>query len=233
MDCTSCHDRVRSEVKPPLPAGGDPRIGKPEDAGEGNKAAQAGRQASLSSGMSQMMAATMAGRSASTVMDTRRREFIRARFDCLVDEVRANVGQVIKKGDPLVGLFSTDLFAAKIDYKTAQRELESKQDRLRWSQEMLAKGYVTQGQSTADRNAEENARLRVQLARDKLHVLGLDDEAIGRIGKEGDKARARLMLRSPVTGTVVQRAAVLGNRYNTNDILMVIAATPPEKPAVP
>jgi multidrug resistance efflux pump len=213
----------------PPPEGGDPRIGKPENAGEGNKTAQAGRQASPSAGMSQMMAAMMAGGRPQPTDRT----FIRARFDCLVDEVRVNVGQVIKKGDPLVGLFSTDLLAAKIGYKTAQSELESRQDRLRWSQEMLVKGYVTQGQLTADRSAEESARLRVQLARDKLHVLGLDNEAIARIGKEGDKERARLTLRSPVTGTVIRRDAVLGNRYDTNDVLLVIAATPPEKPAVP
>jgi ketosteroid isomerase-like protein len=228
MDCTSCHSRLRSEVTLP-PEGGDPRIGKPENTGEGNKSAQAGRQAPPSTGMGQMMAAMMAmGRP-----QPADRAFIRARFACLVEKVHVNFGEVVKKGDPLLDVFGTDLVAAKIGYKTAQSELESRQERFRWSQEMLAKGYVSQGQLTAERNAEENARLRVQLARDKLHVLGLDNEAIGRIGKEGDKERARLTLRSPVAGTVIRRDAVLGNRYDTNDVLMVIAETLPEKPAVP
>ena len=98
---------------------------------------------------------------------------------------------------------------------------------------MHAKGYVAQGQLTAERNAEENARLRFRLARDKLHLLGLDDEAIARVGKEGEREGARLTLRSPVSGTVIQRTAVLGDRYNTNDVLVVIAVTPPEQPAAP
>jgi RNA polymerase sigma factor (sigma-70 family) len=233
MDCTSCHSsRPRSEVMPPLPEGGDPRIGKPEDAGEGNKTAQAGRQASPSSGMSQMMAAMMAGRTGRRPQPADR-AFIRARFDCLVEKVHVKVGEVVKKGDPLLDVFGTDLVAAKIGLKTAQSEVESRQDRLRWSQEMLVKGYVTQGQLTADRNAEESARLRFRLARDKLHLLGLEDEAIARVGKEGEREGARLTLRSPVSGTVIQRTAVLGDRYNTNDVLVVIAVTPPEQPAAP
>ncbi len=230
VDCTSCH-------QPPHPAGiqpperGELRIGKLTHAGDWNKAPQAGQPAPSPSAMQQMTDRTVAmGKEKPQPAD---RVFIRARFDCLVDEVRVNVGEVVKKGDPLLRLFSTDLFQAKLDYKTAQWELESKQRQLRWYQEMLAKGFRSEGQLTADRNAEENSRLRVQLARDNLHVLGLHDEAIGRIGMEDEKERERLVLRSPVAGTVMQRAAVLGNRYNTNDVLVTIAPKPSEKPAVP
>jgi biotin carboxyl carrier protein len=160
-------------------------------------------------------------------------EFIRARFDCLVEKVLVNVGEAIKKGDPLLGVLSTDLVAAKIDYRTAQRELERSQSRVRWSQEMLAKGYVSQAQLLAEQNAEDQGRLQVLRAADKLHVLGLDDEAIGRISKEDDRERGRLTLCSPYTGTVIGRAAVLGNRYNTDDVLITIAVMPSQKPAVP
>ena len=44
---------------------------------------------------------------------------IRPRFDTLVEKVRAELGQKVKKGDPLVDLFSTDLAAAKNDFQTA------------------------------------------------------------------------------------------------------------------
>ena len=227
IDCTVCHNRPHPAAMQP-PEQGDLRVAKLKHAGDWKIAPQAGGQASSQSAMQPMMAAMM-GMQKPQPAD---RTFIRARFDCLVEKVHVNVGEAVKNGDPLLDLFSTDLVAAKIDYKTAQSELEAKQSRLRWSQEMFAKGFVSEGQLTADRNAEESSRLRVQLARDKLHVLGLGEEAIGRIGKEGEKEGARLTLRSPVTGTVVQRAAVLGNRYNPNDVLVTIAAAPSEKPAV-
>ena len=44
---------------------------------------------------------------------------IRPRFDTLVENVRAELGQNVKKGDPLVDLFSTELAAAKNDFQTA------------------------------------------------------------------------------------------------------------------
>ena len=44
---------------------------------------------------------------------------IRPRFDTLVEKVHAELGQKVKKGEPLVDLFSTDLAAAKNDFQTA------------------------------------------------------------------------------------------------------------------
>ena len=44
---------------------------------------------------------------------------IRPRFDTLVEKVHAELGQKVKKGDPLVDLFSTELAAAKNDFQTA------------------------------------------------------------------------------------------------------------------
>jgi len=150
-----------------------------------------------------------------------------------VEEIHVKVGQTVKKGDPLVALFSTDLVAAKIDYKTARSELEREQSKLRWSQEMFAKSYVSEGQLSAARNAEERRRLRVQLARDKLSVYGLTEEEIENIEKEDSHRKARLTLRSPIAGTVIEVGAVPGNLYDTKDVLMVIHGTQPDKPTVP
>ena len=132
----------------------------------------------------------------------------------------------MKKGDPLLELFSTDLAAAKIEYKTAQGDLMRDQDKLRWSQDMFDKGNPVAGlKFNAARNAETRSRLKLQLAKDKLlNVLGLDDEAIGRIEKESDEARARMTLRSPVDGIVIEVDAKPGNLHNTKSVLAVIEA---------
>src|SRR5271165_2876240 len=44
---------------------------------------------------------------------------IRPRFDTLVERVRVERGEKVKKGDPLVDLFSTELAAAKNDLQTS------------------------------------------------------------------------------------------------------------------
>ncbi len=44
---------------------------------------------------------------------------VRLQFDSRVDKVLVDLGSVVKKGDPLLELFSTDLAAAKSDYELA------------------------------------------------------------------------------------------------------------------
>src|SRR5947208_4250625 len=43
---------------------------------------------------------------------------VRPRFDTLVVKVLATLGQKVKRGDPLVELYSTDLASAKSDFQT-------------------------------------------------------------------------------------------------------------------
>ena len=44
---------------------------------------------------------------------------VRPRFECRVDRVLVDLGQSLKKGDPVMELFSTELAAAKNDYQAA------------------------------------------------------------------------------------------------------------------
>ena len=44
---------------------------------------------------------------------------VRTQFDSRVDKVLVDLGSTVKKGDPLLELFSTDLAEAKSDYETA------------------------------------------------------------------------------------------------------------------
>jgi RNA polymerase sigma factor (sigma-70 family) len=158
---------------------------------------------------------------------------LRPQFDCRVEKVLVKVGQTVKEGDPLLELFSIELAEAKMEYTTARSESERHHSRIRWSQAMFDKGFLSEGQLKADRNAEERSRLRSQVARDKLHVLGLDDEAIRRLEKEGDEEKARMTFRSPVGGIVASVGAEPGNRYDTKSVLVLIAPASSNSPAVP
>ena len=44
---------------------------------------------------------------------------VRSQFDSRVDKVLVDLGSIVKKDDPLLDLFSTDLAAAKSDYEVA------------------------------------------------------------------------------------------------------------------
>ena len=90
---------------------------------------------------------------------------------------------------------------------------------------------------TDTRNDENKSRLAVTTAREKLVVLGVPEEQIDPLVKNLNPAelpgagcilhnvidKAKMTRLSPVDGFVVLRDVVPGNRYDTTDVLMVIA----------
>ena len=56
---------------------------------------------------------------------------VRPQFDSRVDKVLVDLGSIVKKDDPLLELFSTDLAAAKSDYEMACQPVEPRQEGLR------------------------------------------------------------------------------------------------------
>jgi cobalt-zinc-cadmium efflux system membrane fusion protein len=161
---------------------------------------------------------------------------IRPRFDTLVERVRAELGQKVQKGDPLVDLFSTDLAAAKNDFQTAYVQWQHDLT-LRLLREKLFETKAISEQLLVDtRNDENKSRLTLSTARQKLRVFEVPEDQIERLIKNLDPAKvpskdqmgdvvdkARMTRLSPVDGIVIVRDVVPGNLYDNNDVLMVIA----------
>jgi cobalt-zinc-cadmium efflux system membrane fusion protein len=161
---------------------------------------------------------------------------VRARWDTLVETVRADLGQLVQKGDPLVDLNSTDLAAAKNDVQAKYVQWQRDLRLLRLDEKLLAGASAVAGQKVIDdQNAENKSRLDYSTARDKLRILGVPDAEIDPLirslsdnpttaaayGTVADKAK--MTLRARVPGIVIQREVVRGNFYDENDVLMVIA----------
>ncbi len=144
---------------------------------------------------------------------------VHPRFECRVDRVLVDIGQRLKKGDPVVELFSTELARAKNDYQTAVTQ---------WARD---KRVVDSTRKIAGENAlvieaennEAQSRLKARTAKEQLLVYGVTDEEIENIGKGDGLEKAKMILRSRGEGLVIQRMAVPGNFYDTKDTLMVIA----------
>jgi cobalt-zinc-cadmium efflux system membrane fusion protein len=161
---------------------------------------------------------------------------IRPRFDTLVERVHAELGQKVRKGDPLVDLFSTELAAAKNDYQLAYVQWQHDLT-LRNLKEDLIKTDAIARQNLVDaRNDENKSRLAFTTAKQKLKVFEVPDDQINRLIRNLDPAKvptmadmgdvadkARMTRLSPVDGVVISRDVVAGNLYDNNDVLMVIA----------
>jgi cobalt-zinc-cadmium efflux system membrane fusion protein len=161
---------------------------------------------------------------------------IRPRFDTLVERVRIATGQHVKKGDPLVDLFSTELAAAKNDYQTAYVQWQHDLTLRNLREELIKTNAISQQVLVDTRNDENKSRLALSTARQKLAVFEVPEDQIEALTRNLDPTKvptfeqmgdvvdkARMTRVSPVDGIVIARDAVPGNLYDTSDVLLVIA----------
>ena len=154
---------------------------------------------------------------------------IRPRFDTLVEKVYATLGQKVKKGDPLVDLYSTDLAAGQERLPDQVRPVAARPEALRPPQEA---GRDRRDLAAAlgrhpERRAEEPARLqpRPRQAHGLLRGPRGGDRPAARSGSAtrpidarqfGNVAdKAKMTLRAKADGIVIEREVVPGNYYET------------------
>jgi cobalt-zinc-cadmium efflux system membrane fusion protein len=148
---------------------------------------------------------------------------IRPMFKGRVDNVHVVVGQSVKKGDPLVDLYSTALAEAKANYEIEKIQWLYDKKLLEIRESLLQTNTVSKQLYEETKNNEMKNRREYEVARDKLVVYGLTPEEIENVEHEEGSQKARLTLRSPANGIVINREVAVGNLYDENDTLLTIA----------
>lgn len=148
---------------------------------------------------------------------------VRPVFDCRIDKVLVDIGSVVKEGDPLLEVFSTELAQARSDYETAVSQWTRDKKVLDYRAPLAESETIPRKELIEIENDEAKSRLQMKLAKDKLLIYGMTDEEIQK--SEGDDGidKARMTLRSRSGGVVVKRTVVPGNYYDAKDELMEIA----------
>ncbi|MGP0067586.1 MAG: efflux RND transporter periplasmic adaptor subunit [Isosphaeraceae bacterium] len=148
---------------------------------------------------------------------------VRTQFDnCRVEKVLVDLGSTVKKGDPLLELFSTDLAAAKSDYEVACSQWAHDKKVFDYKAPLAKENTLAKKELIEVENDEFQSRLKMKLARDKLLVYGLTEEEIKDAPNEDGVQKARMILRSRGDGLVVKKTVVVGNYYDSSDELMTI-----------
>jgi membrane fusion protein, heavy metal efflux system len=148
---------------------------------------------------------------------------VRPMFKGRVDKVHATVGQSVRKGERLIDLYSTELAAAKSTYEIERIQWLYDKNLVEIRESLLQSKTVSQQLYEETKNNEMKNRREYEVARDKLLVYGLTEEEVERVERETGAQKARLTLRSPIDGLVIDRDVAVGNLYDENDTLLVIA----------
>ena len=148
---------------------------------------------------------------------------VRSQFDSRVDKVLVDLGSVVKPGDPLLELFSTDLAVAKNDYETAVSQHARDKKVLDYKAPLAETNAIPRKDLIEAQNDEAKSNLQMKLAKDKLLVFGLTEKEIADVPNEDGVRKAKMILRSRAAGIVIKRSVVRGNYYDSKDELMQIA----------
>jgi RNA polymerase sigma factor (sigma-70 family) len=148
---------------------------------------------------------------------------IHSPFDCRSDKVLVDLGSSVRRGDPLLELFSADLVEAKSNYEATISQWVRDKKVLDYKTPLAEGNEIARKELIEAENDEAQSRLKMKLAKDKLLFYGLTEKEIENAKAQDGVQKARMILRSRADGVVVQRNVVPGNYYDSKDTLLEIA----------
>ncbi len=155
-----------------------------------------------------------------------------------VAELLVRLGDEVVKGDPLLVVESTELGESQSDYlqkrsatANAEPAVDLAKNSLERSQALYDKNQGIAFSEVQKREAEyrtalaalAGARAAEEAARNRLHLLGMSDEAVQLLAKTG-KIDPHFTVMAPIQGQVIEREATLGELVGPErEALLVIA----------
>jgi membrane fusion protein, heavy metal efflux system len=131
-----------------------------------------------------------------------------------VMDIRVSPGQQVAKGEALATLQSTELGKARAENLSAQAKLQLAQQTLNRKRRLAGEHIVAQREVQEAEASLTSAEADFRAARAALRALGAGDDV---------SDSADLILRAPISGTVIERAALRGQLADPAQPLFKIA----------
>ncbi len=137
-------------------------------------------------------------------------------------DIRVDVGETVEAGQILAVVNSVGVALAKSEYLSAIAELDIKTTTFDREQRLVDENIAARRDFQEAEAARRLAELTVRRTHQQLLNLGFTDSEIGDIA-ESQSSSSDLYVRAPFKGTVVERAAVLGEAVDSGGSLFEIA----------
>lgn len=138
-----------------------------------------------------------------------------------VTRVLVELGQSVRRGQPLAEIFSPELAEVETRFVSARAELDAHERELQRTEKLVEIGAASR-QELERLHAEHTAKLTaVESAKSRLELLGLSSSAIASLGP-GKDVGAATTVSAPITGIVTERAANSGLNVETSARLFTV-----------
>jgi membrane fusion protein, heavy metal efflux system len=139
-----------------------------------------------------------------------------------VTRVLVELGDAVRRGQPLAQIFSPDLAVVETQYLSMKAELEAHERELDRTRKLVEIGAASQ-QELERLHAEHTAKVTsVQSLRSRLVLLGMTTSAIDGLAP-GRPVEATTEIPAPIAGVVIERTANNGLNVETSTKLFTVA----------
>ncbi len=148
-----------------------------------------------------------------------------ARVPGRIVAVYANLGDRVKSDERLLLLDSPAFGEAQLGYRKTRTAVRVADYSLERARALLERGAIGAGEHQRREAEAENAKADLHEAEEKLHLLGMTEREIERLGAETlpHAEVAQVFLRSPFSGEVVERNATVGEVVDSNKMVFAVA----------
>jgi cobalt-zinc-cadmium efflux system membrane fusion protein len=151
---------------------------------------------------------------------------VAVKLSSIVAELKKNIGDSVQKSEIVAVLESREVADAKSEYLAALLTNELQQELFKRDKSLWDQRVSSEQQFLRSRNEAARAKMRNDIARQKLFALGLTESEIAGLPDQPEALLRRQDVRSPISGRVVERKVELGvavGRDNLETELFVVA----------
>jgi cobalt-zinc-cadmium efflux system membrane fusion protein len=139
-----------------------------------------------------------------------------------VIEIKAFIGQHVRKGELLAVLNSNELSTAQAAYLKAKTQVGLQRLAVERAQRLFSEGIISQATLREREGALAEAEVEMRAGADQLAVMGMSEEAIRRLTDTG-QINSITPITATQTGTVIERHLSVGQIAQPSDDLFTVA----------
>jgi len=146
------------------------------------------------------------------------------RLSGAVVKINRRLGEAVAENEVLAVLESREMADGKAEFLAARRAEELAKSVFDRNQQLWRDKIVAEKDLIASRNAHQHALIKLDLAHQRLHTMGLGEGEIAALPSVADEASFRFYeIRSPIAGRVTARNLLLGQAVATDKEIFTVA----------
>ena len=150
---------------------------------------------------------------------------ITSRIEGQVDRIHVQLGDHVRRGDPLVAIDSLRLDELVQEYLVTKAQVDVAESGYRRTKKLATEKIVTERRLVEERGQYVEAQARHQHVREKLLNMGMSADELYQLEHGSHQEGHHYTIRSPIAGTVVAQNVVRGQGVSPGDELFEIVDT--------